>query len=114
MSRAPLIGITVGATQPHGANGLSPRVRSTYPRAVAAARGLPTLIPLEIDTDTLRALYDLLDGVVLSGGGDIAPARCGAATSICTEGVDPMRDEIEIKLAQWALEDDKPLLGICR
>jgi len=81
---------------------------------VAAARGLPTLIPLEIDTDTLRAIYDQLDGVVLSGGGDVDPSRYGAAKSICTEDVDPMRDELEIKLAQWALQDDKPLLGICR
>jgi putative glutamine amidotransferase len=114
MSKAPLIGITVGATQPHGANGLSLRIRSTSPRAVAAARGIPTLIPIDIDTDTLRAIYDQLDGVILSGGGDIEPARYGARASICTEDVDPMRDELEVRLTEWALADDKPLLGICR
>lgn len=114
MSEAPLIGITVGSGSSNDANGAALRVRSTYPRAVAAARGVPLLIPLDIDPGTLRAIYDRLDGVVITGGGDIDPARYGADASPYTAGVDPRRDELEIQLAQWAVDEDKPLLGICR
>jgi len=110
----PLIGITVGTGSVHEANGTALRVRSTYPRAVAAARGVPLLIPLAIDIDTLRAIYERLDGIVLTGGGDVEPSRYGAETSPLTAGVDTMRDEIEIQLARWAIDEDKPLLGICR
>jgi putative glutamine amidotransferase len=110
----PLIGITVGTGNSHEANGTALRVRSTYPRAVAAARGVPLLIPLDIDENALRAIYERLDGIVLTGGGDIEPSRYGAEASPHTVGVDVGRDQIEIQLAQWAVEDDKPLLGICR
>jgi putative glutamine amidotransferase len=89
-------------------------VRPTYPHAVAIAGGAPALIPLSIDTDILRAHYERLDGLVLSGGGDIAPERYGAAPSPYSTGIDFNRDEIEILLARWAVEDDKPLLAICR
>jgi len=110
----PLIGITVGTGNSHETNGTALRVRSTYPRAVAAARGVPLLIPLDIDENALRAIYERLDGIVLTGGGDIEPSRYGAETSVRTVGVDAGRDQIEIQLARWAVDDDKPLLGICR
>lgn len=110
----PLIGISVGAGNSHEANGTALRVRSTYPRAVAAAGGIPLLIPLEMDEQALRAIYERLDGMVLTGGGDIEPSRYGAEASPLTVGVHAGRDQIEIQLAQWAVEDDKPLLGICR
>ena len=54
-----------------------------------------------------------LDGLMLSGGGDIAAERYGANNEAC-EGVDPARDELEISAARQALADDRPVLGICR
>lgn len=115
LADAPLIGISVGAlhTSPSGALYLA--VRPTYVRAVEMAGGAPILIPFQVGLTSLRRIYEQLDGLVFSGGGDVDPTRYGAATiSPHTAEVDPARDEVEIQLARWAVEDDKPLLAICR
>jgi putative glutamine amidotransferase len=82
--------------------------------AVAAAGGLPVIIPPGVDLVILRAVFARLDGLVFSGGGDIDPARYGMAPIAQIGGVDPERDCAELELAQWALGDSKPVLGICR
>jgi len=110
----PLIGITVGSGLLSKTNGAALRVRSTYPASVELAGGAPILIPLRVDDQALRAIYERLDGVLVSGGGDIEPAAYSAAASPLTVEVDPDRDHIETQLVRWAVEDDKPLLGICR
>lgn len=110
----PLIGISVGSGKLTDTNGASLRVRSTYPVSVELAGGAPVMIPLRVDLDVLRSIYDRLDGVLITGGGDIDPVRYGAQTSVFTTEVDANRDEIELQLTRWAIEDDKPLFGICR
>ncbi len=54
-----------------------------------------------------------IDGLMLSGGGDIAADRYGAQDLACA-GVNPERDELEITATRYALERDLPVLGICR
>ena len=54
-----------------------------------------------------------VDGVCLSGGGDIESARYGAEDVACAD-VDPDRDALEIEIARSAIERDLPVLGICR
>jgi putative glutamine amidotransferase len=54
-----------------------------------------------------------IDGVVLSGGGDVAPDRYGDDDIACSD-VDPDRDELELAIARAAIERDLPVLGICR
>ena len=63
-----------------------------------------------------RALYERLDGLLLPGGGDVDPAWYGeTARPDCeVDGVDRLRDRVEMELARWALADERPLLGICR
>jgi putative glutamine amidotransferase len=56
---------------------------------------------------------DDVDGVLLSGGGDIAPARYGDQETDCRD-VDAERDELELQIARTAIERDLPVLGICR
>lgn len=90
-------------------------MRPTYPHAVEVAGGAPVMIPHDVDRDALRRIYARLDGVVLSGGGDVDPTCYGAQTvSPYTMGVDLQRDEAELQLVRWALDDGKPLLAICR
>ena len=89
-------------------------LRPTYVHAVTVAGGAPMMIPLETNASVLRSIFDRLDAVVISGGGDIDPQRYGAEHSLYTAGVDTERDAVEIQLAQWAVEEDKPLLAICR
>jgi len=54
-----------------------------------------------------------LDGLILSGGGDIAPALYGAGNSHSDE-IAPPRDRTEWALLEWAVRREKPVMGICR
>jgi putative glutamine amidotransferase len=56
---------------------------------------------------------DDVDGVCISGGGDIESSRYGEADVACAD-VDPARDALELDIAQAAIERDLPVLGICR
>lgn len=82
-----------------------------YSRHVAAAGGLPVTIPVDCDP---MAIVERLDGLVLTGGADIDPARYGAARSADLGDVEPDRDQLEIALLEAALAADVPVLGICR
>ena len=61
------------------------------------------------------AVLDSLDGLILSGGGDVHPRYFGQPLAGAEpESIDLLRDELEIELAQAALTQDLPLFGICR
>lgn len=55
-----------------------------------------------------------LDGLVLTGGVDVDPARYGAGRHQKVPRIDPARDEFELTLLQHALAQDLPVLAICR
>jgi putative glutamine amidotransferase len=61
-----------------------------------------------------RDLIGQLDGVLLTGGGDIDPALYGEDRHPSVEDAEPGRDEFEIDLARRALDRDVPMLAICR
>ena len=86
----------------------------SYIQAIVQAGGAPILIPLDVDEDTLRVLYNLTDGLLLSGGGDVDPAHYRQPVHTTTHDVQPDRDRIELTLTRWAAAGGKPLLGICR
>jgi len=86
----------------------------SYIRAIVDAGGAPFLIPLDVDENALRTLYNIADGILLTGGGDINPVRYGQEMHPATADIQEDRDRVEIALAQWAAVDDKPLFGICR
>jgi putative glutamine amidotransferase len=54
------------------------------------------------------------DGLLLAGGGDVEPARYGAADHPAQYGVDPERDQLELELVGAAVRLGLPVLGICR
>ena len=60
------------------------------------------------------SLPDAFEGLCLSGGGDIDPARYAAAPDPKTSGVDQERDATEFAILARALATDVPVLGICR
>ncbi|HAV78332.1 MAG TPA: hypothetical protein DCX53_13375 [Anaerolineae bacterium] len=109
----PLIGITTN--QSKNANG-QPTVMlmQSYINAVMQAGGVPVLIPSMIHNDGWDALYARLDGVLFSGGGDIALEHFPGDSHPRIDDVDPERDSVELKMIQTAAEDGKPFLGICR
>jgi putative glutamine amidotransferase len=81
---------------------------------VTAAGGEPVLIPSDLDEAALYACFSGLDGLILSGGGDVDPALYGMISIPEIGGVDADRDRTELRLAHWALAEQKPLFGICR
>jgi putative glutamine amidotransferase len=109
---APLIGITTSVTVdkvPERAY-----VNSTYIRAVQAAGGIPLLLTPHFTPEVQAALWQRLDGLILTGGGDIEPARFGEPRHPSVDDVSPARDELELGLTRRAVTDDVPLFAICR
>jgi putative glutamine amidotransferase len=87
---------------------------SVYSQSVALAGGAPILIPLELSERAWRGIYRRLDGLLLPGGVDVDPEHYGEEPHPRLGAVNDALDEAELVLARWALEDDLPLLGICR
>jgi len=86
-----------------------------YVDAVQRAGGLAVMLPPDpaLVEDPSQAL-GLIDGLVLAGGADIDPATYGQPAHPETAGTVPDRDVFEIALTRAAIEQDMPLLGICR
>jgi putative glutamine amidotransferase len=84
-----------------------------YVDGVERAGGVPVVLPV-LDPDAVDYMLNVVDGVLLTGGGDVAPSRYGAMPISETHGVDPMRDAFEIRLIQAAIEADVPMLATCR
>ena len=82
--------------------------------APTMAGGVPWMIPLLEHEDDLRPIYERLDGILIPGGADVDPSVYGEERHECCEVSDPPRDRVELQLIRWALEDGKPVLGICR
>lgn len=87
---------------------------TSYVEAVAAAGGAPVLVPLGLDEPALRAILSRLDGLVLTGGGDIAPEYYGSERAELINDIDADRDRVELFLAREAMAQHKPVLAICR
>lgn len=119
MRERPLIGIP---TQSLGAiDGVPEHVPPSwvmsqrYFRTVTELGAVPWMIPLlDEDADTLREIFERLDGLFLAGGVDVHPEAYGHALDPLTGRTDPPRDRVEVLLVRWALEDGMPLLGACR
>jgi putative glutamine amidotransferase len=85
-----------------------------YIQTLTAAGALPWMIPLVTDEETLRGIYESLDGVFLPGGADIDPVSYGTTPHPACDKTDRDRDRVELTLGKWALADGKPVLGVCR
>jgi putative glutamine amidotransferase len=110
---APLIGITTSRTL-SSANYRLMATTEAYVKAILNAGGIPVLLPIGLKTADLTRLRDTLDGILLSGGGDIHPSRFNGRTHPRVYDVDLNRDEMEIELVRLAADTDWPFLGICR
>src|SRR5262245_5621769 len=110
----PLIGVTCQPTLNAASQRPMYGLGQSYVHAVEMAGGIPLLIPPMGDDTSRRAIAERLDGVLLSGGGDVDPARYGEEPIPQLGLVEPERDELELALARIAIDDEQPLLGICR
>ena len=65
-------------------------------------------------SESPRAVIEKVDGVLLTGGGDVDPAFYGQERHPTVDDAEPGRDEFEIDLARRAMAADLPVLAICR
>jgi putative glutamine amidotransferase len=86
----------------------------TYVRAVTMGGGTPVIVPPHLEGSSLRGAFDGIDGLILSGGGDIHPSSFGEADCGLLWRIDRKRDQAELSLARWALSEGLPVLAICR
>lgn len=88
-------------------------LRHTYIRFCQELGVWPLLIPNTLDDPAAYAQALDLDGLLLSGGGDVHPSRYGAPNTHSDE-IAPERDATEWRLLDWATAHHKPVIGICR
>lgn len=109
----PLIGITT-ATREVEWDGWTmdvDMIPSPYQQVVRRCGGIPVLLPPGKNSS---AVLDRIDGLIISGGPDIAPETYGAEPSEHISEFYPLQDEAEIELIEGAMERDMPTLMICR
>jgi putative glutamine amidotransferase len=89
-------------------------VSVAFVQAVWAAGGAPVLLPTALPADSAASFLDKLDGLILTGGGDVDPEFYGDAREESTTGVVAERDAFEIGIARRAVALRLPVLAVCR
>ena len=109
----PLIGITtsVNSRDYEVSNQSVVMLPENYPSAVKDAGGIPLLLS---QCDDVDGLLDCLDGLVISGGGDINPNLYGQEPHRKTIDFSDKQDQWEKSLIEGAIDREIPLLCICR
>ena len=111
MSKRPLIGVTCCKRDPLDSdNGNHYHQNANYSKMLQAAGSTAVFLPYTFDD------WDILDGVIFAGGGDINPARGAydAGDKGEAKGITDVRDDFEVRLFHAATERELPMLGICR
>jgi putative glutamine amidotransferase len=110
----PIIGVTTSAMRTD--KGVQrAHLNASYIRAVERAGGIPLLLTPYHSPAALARFAELIDGLLLTGGGDIDPARFGEPWHPKTDLVSPERDELELQhVTRQAIDTGLPLLAICR
>jgi len=85
-----------------------------YVYAILKAGGVPVLIPSMLAEGGWDTLYKRLDGILFTGGGDIATEHYNGEKHARVTGIDSQRDIVEFSLLRAVVDDGKPFLGICR
>ena len=92
-------------------------VGATYTHAIHHVGGTPIILPPTLTEPDWGTLLARLDGLLLTGGEDIAPRHYGQEEEQGLGGVDQIRDQFELGIVNAWLEgknQDRPLLAICR
>jgi len=107
--KTPVIGVTTSKTSAGDYT-----VHDVYAQSIFRSGGIPVLLPIGVPQDALAVLVDRLDGVLLTGGGDISLRYFEGKPHIRIAEDPPGRDELELALARLAVRKKSPLFGICR
>jgi putative glutamine amidotransferase len=107
----PRIGVT--CTQVLRDDRLIGEISRAFTDAVTRTGGIPMVLPVleGVDADDVIAG---LDGLLLSGGGDVVASYYGGSPGEVEYSVDDARDAWELALVSAAREAALPMLGVCR
>ena len=108
MLQKPIIGISCSNSES------SSSVSKSYCNAVTRSGGVAVMIPVTTDSTTLREVLSCLDGIIMTGGGDIHPSYFGEKMVPECGTPDATRDKYDIHLIKMASQQCIPMLGICR
>jgi putative glutamine amidotransferase len=103
------LGIAARASEP----ALAARKQALYLEAVARHGGVPVRVDASLPEASRAEAFATMDGLLLSGGPDVDPARYGAAVQGRTVTA-PDRDALEFAALEAAGARGVPVLGICR
>ena len=112
----PIIGITTYEDQAswRGWSARAAMLPYVYVDAVRRSGGRAIMLPPGGDDEEARATVASLDGLVVTGGPDIDPARYGASRHPRTQAPTTLRDAWDLAVTSHALRLGVPLLAICR
>ena len=112
----PVIGITTYEDQAswRGWSARAAMLPYVYVDAVRRSGGRAVMLPPGGDDEEARATVASLDGLVVTGGPDIDPARYGASRHPRTQAPATLRDAWDLAVTSHALRLGVPLLAICR
>lgn len=98
----------IGITPDYDPTAQRYKIHQDYVSAILSGGGCPILLFPHSE------IPSFLDGILLSGGGDIDPLFFGEEPLFQSGEISPLRDDFELSLCQKALAQQLPLLGICR
>lgn len=111
----PIIGITSAYEIEDGLrNYHRTTVSIDYSKSIIAAGGVPIVLPVTSDLETIKNQLSLLDGLILAGGADINPLYYNQDFKESMGVISPERDEGELIVLREFFKTGKPILGICR
>lgn len=90
------------------------RLADRYYKSVVAAGGVPVIIPPLADKDVIINTLESIDGLLLTGGGDVNPLWVGEEPSVHLHSINRERDKAELTTVRLAFNRQLPILGICR
>ncbi len=85
-----------------------------YLDSIENAGAIPIILPITLDLDSAKQLWNKLDGILISGGADVNPMIYGDRIGKECGFIDNKRDNYEIELVKYCVSNNKPLLGVCR
>ncbi len=101
----PVIGISSANASSVGIN---------YVKSVRKAGGVPLIIPITTDEAEIAKVIETIDGLLMTGGEDVEPARYGEEAIPQLGKVNPERDEFDLALVRQAVSKGIPVLAVCR
>jgi putative glutamine amidotransferase len=111
MFKRPLIGITMDIRDTE--KGLYQYIHRNYLDVIETAGGTPLALPILYDEESTKAVAQAIDGLILSGGGDIHPSYYGEEVMTKLYLTPNDRTDFDLSLLKEVMKLKKSILGIC-